>query len=147
MLSKEQVMRLHERMIYDTGGLGGVRDEGSLESALASPFQRFEGGELYPTALEKIVRVVFCLIDSRPFFDGNKRIGTCVLLVLLELNQIVADFDDDALVNIGMGVAAGKIDEGHLHELIARQIPKPAKTGLWLCEQEGGYGTQSLAEL
>ena len=65
-LSKEQVVRLHERMIYDTGGLNGIRDEDLLESALASPFQTFEGNELYPSTLEKIARIVFCLIDSRP---------------------------------------------------------------------------------
>ena len=38
ILSKEQILMLHEQLIDATGGLHGVRDEGLLDSALAAPF-------------------------------------------------------------------------------------------------------------
>ena len=91
-LDKEQIKRLHAKMIEATGGSDGIRDEGLLESALAAPFQTFDGEELYPSILGKIARMTYGIITNHPFVDGNKRIGTYVMLVLLELNHIETDF-------------------------------------------------------
>lgn len=38
LLSKRQVLLLHSALIEEFGGTDGVREEGLLESALASPF-------------------------------------------------------------------------------------------------------------
>ena len=38
-LSKEQLLLMHEQLIDRYGGSYGVRDEGLLDSALATPFQ------------------------------------------------------------------------------------------------------------
>ena len=43
VLSKEQVLKLHEKLIETTGGSSGIRDEGMLDSALSNPFQSFGG--------------------------------------------------------------------------------------------------------
>lgn len=43
ILTKEQVLMLHDRLIEVTGGSKGIRDEGMLDSALANPFQVFGG--------------------------------------------------------------------------------------------------------
>jgi death-on-curing protein len=40
-LSREQVIHLHKRLLQATGGLGGVRDEGLLGSALQKPVPNF----------------------------------------------------------------------------------------------------------
>lgn len=42
ILSKKQVLMLHERLIEATGGSTGIRDEGMLDSALSNPFQSFK---------------------------------------------------------------------------------------------------------
>ena len=42
-LSKKQVLALHSDLIREFGGTEGIRDEGLLESALAAPFQTFDG--------------------------------------------------------------------------------------------------------
>lgn len=42
-LKKEQILRFHENLIEESGGIHGIRDEGLLESALAAPFQTFDG--------------------------------------------------------------------------------------------------------
>lgn len=49
LLNKEQIKHLHGKLIQETGGIDGIRDEGLLESALSVPFQSFGGEELYPT--------------------------------------------------------------------------------------------------
>lgn len=52
-LSKKQILMLHTALIAEFGGLEGVRDEGLLESALASPFQTFGGEAVYPSLQAK----------------------------------------------------------------------------------------------
>ena len=85
-LTNEQVKRLHKKLLDATGGLDGLRDEAMLESALSASFQTFDGLELYPSTAEKISRIAYGLVRNHPFVDGNKRIGTYVMAILLELN-------------------------------------------------------------
>jgi death-on-curing protein len=47
------ILELHEKSIVDFGGSHGIRDIGLLESAIARPFQTFDGEDLYPTTLDK----------------------------------------------------------------------------------------------
>jgi death-on-curing protein len=110
-LRREQVIELHDRLLARTGGLPGIRDEGLLESALAGPFQSFDGIELYPSTVAKIARTAYNLVCNHPFLDGNKRAGMYVMLVLLELNNLEADFTDDDVVRIGLALANGEMDD------------------------------------
>jgi death-on-curing protein len=66
----------------------------------------------------KIARITYGLVSNHPFFDGNKRIGTYVMMVLLELNNIEADFSDDEIVDIGLRLAGGTMNDGKLIKLI-----------------------------
>ena len=56
ILTKDQIILLHAQLIKETGGSDGIRDEGLLDSAILSPFQSFDGKELYPSVLEKGAR-------------------------------------------------------------------------------------------
>ena len=87
-LTKRQVLLLHEQLLQEFGGTPGVRDEGLLDSALAAPFQTFDGQSLYPSVQAKAAQLGFGLVGNHPFVDGNKRIGTHVMLVFLALNGI-----------------------------------------------------------
>lgn len=108
-LTKEQVLRLHEDLIEEFGGIHGVRDEGLLESALSAPFQTFDGQDLYPSVLEKAGRLGYGLIRNHPFLDGNKRIGVHVLMVCLALNGVRLSYDDEDLIQTALGVASGSV--------------------------------------
>jgi len=118
MLSKEQIKRLHKKQLEATGGLDGIRDEALLESALSSAFQTFGGAELFPSTVAKIARIAFGLVSNHPFVDGNKRIGTYVMLVLLEVNNIMIDFSDDDIIRIGLELASGNMTDENLRDLI-----------------------------
>jgi len=121
-LSKEQIKRLHKMQIDATGGLDGIRDEAMLDSALSAAFQSFGGVDLFPSITSKISRIAYGLVSNHPFIDGNKRIGTYVMLVLLELNQIDANFTDDDVICAGLEMASGSMDDKQLLDLIIKRI-------------------------
>lgn len=97
VLSKEQIIYLHEELIKETGGLQGLKDEGLLDSALAAPFQTFENQELFPSICHKAARLGFGLASNHAFIDGNKRIGAHAMLVFLELNSIHISYTQEEL--------------------------------------------------
>lgn len=107
-LSKRQVLLLHEQLLSQSGGLQGVRDEGLLESALDAPFQAFGDTDAYPSLQQKAARLGYGLIKNHPFLDGNKRIGTHVMLVFLALNGVELSYSQKELSDIILAVAAGE---------------------------------------
>ncbi len=107
VLSKEQVILLHGELIIETGGSPGLKDEGMLESALAAPFQTFDGQELFPSIYQKAARLGYGLASNHAFIDGNKRIGAHVMLVFLALNGIGLEYEQDELSDLFMKIAEG----------------------------------------
>lgn len=107
-LSKRQVLLLHDQLLSQSGGLQGVRDEGLLESALEAPFQAFGDIDAYPSLQQKAARLGYGLIKNHPFVDGNKRIGTHVMLVFLALNGVELSHSQKELSDIILAVAAGE---------------------------------------
>lgn len=110
VLTKRQVLMLHSALIQKSGGIDGVRDEALLDSALNAPFQTFAEQDLYPTVLEKAARLGYGLISNHPFLDGNKRIGTHAMLVLLALNGFELVYQDEDLIETILSVASGTLD-------------------------------------
>jgi death-on-curing protein len=121
-LSQEQIKRLHKKMIEATGGSDGLRDEAMLDSALSVAFQTFNGIDLFPSTIAKIARIAYGLVCNHPFVDGNKRIGTYVMMVLLALNRIETDFSDDDVIRIGFELASGNMNDRQLLDLILQHI-------------------------
>ena len=114
ILSEEEFIFLHSKLIQRYGGLDGIRDRGGLDSAINAPFQTFDGQELYPTVIEKTVRLAYGLITNHPFIDGNKRIGAMALLIVLKLNHYECTYRQEELIHIIMSVASGSRDEQDL---------------------------------
>lgn len=105
--SNEKVLLLHRILLEETGGSGGVRDIGLLDSALESAYVTFDGKELFPSKEEKAARIGIGLISNHAFVDGNKRIGMYVLLSFLELNGIYIEATDEEVIEVGLSVAQG----------------------------------------
>lgn len=108
-LSKEQILMLHSALIKETGGSDGVRDYNLLESSIENPFQSFDGEELYPTIQAKAARLGYGLIKNHCMLDGNKRIGTHAMLVLLALNGIELKYTQKELYETILQVADGSL--------------------------------------
>lgn len=122
ILSRRQVLLLHEQLVRETGGSPGLRDEGLLESALAAPMQSFDGVDIYPTLWQKAARLAFGLVKNHPFVDGNKRIRAHAMLVMLALNGVGLQYRQAELSDLFLSVAAGTEDyDGILRWLLAHQ--------------------------
>ncbi len=106
ILTKEQIPLMHDQLIEETGGSKGLKDEGMLESALAAPFQSFDGKDLFPSVYQKAARLGYGLASNHAFVDGNKRIGAHAMLVFLALNRIQLDYTQEELSDLFLGVAA-----------------------------------------
>ena len=106
ILTKEQILLMHDQLIEETGGSKGLKDEGMLESALAAPFQSFDGNDPFPSVYQKAARLGYGLASNHAFVDGNKRIGAHAMLVFLALNRIRLDYTQEELSDLFLGVAA-----------------------------------------
>lgn len=109
-LTTKQVISIHSSLIEATGGTDGVRDMGMLESALAVPFQTFDGKDLYPALIQKAARLGHSLVSNHPFVDGNKRIGIHTMLVFLAVNGIEIECTQKELIDVGLSLADGTMD-------------------------------------
>ena len=122
-LTKEQVISLHHELIKETGGTDSIRDEGLLDSALNAPFQSFDGIDSFPSIQQKAARLGFGLIKNHAFVDGNKRIGTHVMLVFLALNGIELKYTQEELINMILSVTSNNCSfENMVKWIIDHQI-------------------------
>ena len=108
-LTKEQILMLHNELIRETGGSGGLRDEGLLDSALNAPFQGFGDVDSFPSLQQKGARLGYGLICNHAFVDGNKRIGAHAMLLFLSLNGIELKYTQNELSDMILDVAAGNL--------------------------------------
>ncbi len=122
ILSQKQVLQLHACVIQRTGGTEGIRDHGLLDSALNAPFQTFDSEELYPSLIEKAVRLGYGIIKNHPFLDGNKRIGTHAMLVLLDINGITLEYEDQDLIDTILNAASGSMDYQELLNWVSLHV-------------------------
>jgi len=111
VLTVSEVLLLHEKLIVKTGGLNGIRDMGLLESAILNCSQTFDDEELYPTTTEKAARIAFGICKNHPFLDGNKRVAILSMLMMLQINDMPIRYTQKELINLGLGIADGTIDD------------------------------------
>ena len=122
-LTAEQVLAMHRELIAEYGGTDGLLDRNLFESALEMPFQTFDGSDLFPSVQQKAVRLGFGLIMNHPFFDGNKRIGTHVMLVTLAMNEIELVYSQEELYETILEVASGNLSyDGLLEWVLIHEI-------------------------
>lgn len=86
---------------------GNERSQG-LAGIIGSVYQTFDGHDLYPSREEKAANLLYFIIKDHPFTDGNKRIGSFLFIMFLQLNDmlVTAPFDNRALVALTLLTAA-----------------------------------------
>lgn len=121
-LTLDEVMSLNRQILKQSGGAAGVRDLGSLESAIAQPMMTFGGEDLYPTLVDKAAALGFSLIMNHPFVDGNKRTGHAAMETFLVMNdlEIFASVDEQELVILSL--AAGSLDREELTKWLESRV-------------------------
>ena len=116
----EQIIKLHNSLISKTGGMDGVRDKNLLDSAIKSPFQTFDGKELYPDLYDKASQLCYSLIENHPFADGNKRIGVHLTLLFLKINNVEVKYTQKELIDFGFNIASGKMTRDDIKEWLLK---------------------------
>lgn len=123
ILTKDQILQLHSQLIERFGGEEGIRDEDLLDSALNTPFQTFDGEELFPTIQAKAARLGYGLIKNHCMVDGNKRIGTHAMLIFLAINGFEYKYTQKELYEIILDIASGEKEYNDLLDwLITHQV-------------------------
>ena len=110
-LYPKQVLYLYQRIIEQSGGTLGLRDEGLLESAVYRPQASFGGQDLYPDLFTKTAAVGHAIISSHPFVDGNKRVGFEAMRLMLRLNGYDVQAPLEAKFSFVVEIAKGKLTE------------------------------------
>ncbi len=86
---------------------GNERGHG-LAGIIGAIHQTFGGQDLYPSIEEKAANLLYFVIKDHPFTDGNKRIGSFLFLLFLQMNGLLGKkhFDNKALVALTLLTAA-----------------------------------------
>ncbi|MBQ3443989.1 MAG: type II toxin-antitoxin system death-on-curing family toxin [Selenomonadaceae bacterium] len=121
-LTQNQVLKLHDKIINEFGGIHGIRNEAALQSALANPLQTFAGLDLYPSVIDKAVQLCFGIIKNHPFLDGNKRLGLHLMLILIHINGLKIDIAHDELIDIIFKVADGTFNRQDFLQALKEKI-------------------------
>ena len=111
-LDARLALAIHDRQLSEHGGPSGLRDPGSLESALARPRNRWEYGENDPCTLA--AAYAFGTARNHPFTDGNKRTAWVLARAFLALNHVEIAFTPAEAIATVQALAAGELTEDEL---------------------------------
>lgn len=123
-LSVDNVLKIHRRVIEEFGGDPGLRDRGLLESAVTMPQSTFGGVDLHLRLPEKAAAYHFHLCANHPFIDGNKRVAVAAAEVFLLINGHELSAGDNAVEELTLGVATGRLSKVHVIEFFAKFVKK-----------------------
>lgn len=101
---------------HSGGGAEGILDFGKIESVLT----HIQNDDYYPTFVDKLTHLFFCVCKFHSFEDGNKRLAITLSVQFLLINGYlaVAQTFFRETENISYYVAAGLIDKDLLHDII-----------------------------
>ena len=108
MISVKEAEEIHKILIDTFGGSHGIRDTGSLDSALARPFQTYGNNELYPTPIVKAAALIESILINHPFIDGNKRTGYVLMRIFLLTNGVDINATQEEKYDFVINIASGK---------------------------------------
>lgn len=120
--AKKAINKLKKKLIEKeeaTELFGNERDR-SFSGILKSIVQTFDKQYLYPTIEEQASHLLYFVIKSHPFTDGNKRIGAFLFIWFLGKNKYLlkktgeAKINDNALTAIALLVAQSNPTEKEL---------------------------------
>src|SRR5438309_2570771 len=117
---KLDVLAIHARLISETGGSGGLRDEALLESALAAAENRhnYEAADVVSCA----ATYAYHLTQAHAFVDGNKRVAAATTETFLVTNGVDLLMTDQELVDLFLGISSGALDREELEKIFRQKI-------------------------
>ena len=122
MIDIQDVIRIHEILIDNFGGIKGIRDRGLLESAISRPFQTFDKVDLHSNPVEKASALIESVLINHPFVDGNKRIGYVLLRLMLMESGLDIIANEEEKYDFVIKIAEGKYHHNEICEWLIDRI-------------------------
>jgi death-on-curing protein len=132
-LEVEHVLLLHQRQLVRFGGADGLRDRGLLESAVAQAQMAFGGEFVHQGLFAMAGAYLFHIVSNHAFVDGNKRTGLLAATTFLTLNGVSIQRGSEALYELTIGVAEGRVDKSAVAAELERiaEMPKVPPSASW----------------
>ena len=121
-LTLDEVRLLHRLALELDGGSPGLINPGALEAALAQA--QAGSGEIlfHPTLPEQAAAYLFHICQAHAFTDGNKRTAVLASLTFLQLNGLNPSIDPEALFDLTLRVAQGRVSKKELTQLLVTDM-------------------------
>jgi death-on-curing protein len=113
-IREDVLLAIHRRLIAEHGGLEGVRDTGSLSSALARPRDLFAHGNDETDLPALAVAYAAGIASDHPFLDGNERVALVTCRTFLRLNAHDLEASQEDKYRTFRALAAGELGEDAL---------------------------------
>jgi death on curing protein len=108
------------RLIAETGGSGGLRDEGMLESALAAVENRYRYEQA--DAITCAATYAYHLTQAHAFIDGNKRVASAMTETFLATNDFELRLTDAQLVQLFLDIASSQLSRDEVEEMLRATV-------------------------
>jgi death-on-curing protein len=117
---KLDVLTIHARLIAETGGTNGLRDEALLESALAAAENRhhYESADVLTCA----ATYAYHLAQTHAFLDGNKRVAAAVAEAFLETNGFELTMTNEEIVILFLAIASSNLNREQVEERLRASV-------------------------
>jgi death-on-curing protein len=121
----EVVLALHDEQLAAHGGLSGIRDRGSVETALARP-RNLAAYEACDDIARLAAAYAYGIVRNHGFADGNKRTAlvTADLFLMLNGYELVSSPTENVLAILSL--AEGTLSEDELTSWFRRNIKRLA---------------------
>jgi death on curing protein len=117
-LDLEDVLELHARGLARWGGAQGIRDQGSLLSAIAQPQATFGGDYVHEDLFAMAAAYAFHIAEAQAFLDGNKRAGVLAAVVFLDMNGFRIPEHEDVVYLAMIEISRRKMTKHQLAGLL-----------------------------
>lgn len=106
-LALEVIAEFKNRLmsIEEATPLFGNERNDQLQSILSNLDQTMFGEELYKSVEEKAANLLYMVIKDHPFSDGNKRIGSFLFILYIQLNKLPLKIDNLGLTSLALLIA------------------------------------------
>jgi death-on-curing protein len=125
----ESIIKLHDALVEEFGGLTGIHDLSLLKAALLRPFTGFaNGSEAFSDLSKKAAALLEGIIQYHPFIDGNKRTGMTLTKTFLRERGVNLEYGNREVVDFTLSIARRKLSFQEIERWISKRSTPTSKT-------------------